>query len=198
MTPCEELGYKVGDRFLVLETSTFQKGAIVELYRDDGTACPLFKGNETKYKLCDGAPGAFIPLKKVQKLHPIMALIQKRDKQAEKVKRQTDKLDRLNEEIKQAITQLESEVERDTGLRCNIYEDGADGTPDGVDVDDPSTWRAGDVIECVSSQERYVTIGKRYVYTGETNSIGGPVLEKDDDGDKFSPVAKYKFISRPA
>ena len=58
----------------------------------------------------------------------IKRLIAKRDKQAEKVKRQTAKLDRLNEEIKQAIAQLENKVERNTGLCCKIYEQGASDT----------------------------------------------------------------------
>lgn len=43
MTPCEEMGYKVGDRFECLADSTFNKGSIIELINDDGTENPLFK-----------------------------------------------------------------------------------------------------------------------------------------------------------
>jgi hypothetical protein len=39
-TPCEEKGYKVGDRFNVIKGS--RKGKIVQLYQDDGTGRPLF------------------------------------------------------------------------------------------------------------------------------------------------------------
>lgn len=44
-TPCEELGYKVGDKFEVLEDCVdFSKGQIVHLYSDDGSECPFFVG----------------------------------------------------------------------------------------------------------------------------------------------------------
>ncbi|MGL5580422.1 MAG: hypothetical protein ACRDCE_05600 [Cetobacterium sp.] len=61
MTPCEELGYKVGDKFIV-ETfvSGFVEGQTVTLYRDFGTDIPLFKGDNEHYSLCDGEPGAYI------------------------------------------------------------------------------------------------------------------------------------------
>ena len=50
MTPCEKLGYKVGDKFEVLtDDDGFEIGSIVELWRDDDSICPLFRG-----KGCDG------------------------------------------------------------------------------------------------------------------------------------------------
>lgn len=61
LTPCEQLGYKVGDKFIVTEhCSTFKKGIIIELFRDDGTSSPLFKGNTLgEYFGCDGEEGAY-------------------------------------------------------------------------------------------------------------------------------------------
>ena len=44
-TPCEILGYKVGQKFKLIEDVGFidlKKGDIVELYNDDGTASPKF------------------------------------------------------------------------------------------------------------------------------------------------------------
>lgn len=46
MTPCEELGYKVGDKFIVVESDGgygFTEGSIVVLEEDDGSPCPCFK-----------------------------------------------------------------------------------------------------------------------------------------------------------
>lgn len=46
MTPCEELGYKVGDTFEVIDSGSYSGsiniGDIITLHADDGTATPLF------------------------------------------------------------------------------------------------------------------------------------------------------------
>ena len=50
MTPCEKLGYKVGDRFIALDDNKLvgrSKGDILELVKDDGTDRPLFKNITT-------------------------------------------------------------------------------------------------------------------------------------------------------
>lgn len=54
MTPCEKLGYKVGDRFRVLNTSLYQelKCEYVTLDKDDGSYLPFF--TDGKYKFCFG------------------------------------------------------------------------------------------------------------------------------------------------
>ncbi|MGL4757432.1 MAG: hypothetical protein ACRCXB_34195 [Aeromonadaceae bacterium] len=45
MTPCEKLGYKVGDKFNVVTNSDgFDVGTVVEMIDDDGSICPLFRG----------------------------------------------------------------------------------------------------------------------------------------------------------
>lgn len=46
ITPCEKLGYKVGDKFEITggEYAGWGLGSIVELVRDDGTICPEFTG----------------------------------------------------------------------------------------------------------------------------------------------------------
>ena len=51
-TPCEELGYKVGDRFMVIAGPDFHyldNGTIVTLYEDDGTESPEFRVDSVMY-----------------------------------------------------------------------------------------------------------------------------------------------------
>lgn len=44
MTPCEKLGYRIGDRFeVVTDESTFANGSIIELIWDDRTPRPRFE-----------------------------------------------------------------------------------------------------------------------------------------------------------
>ncbi len=47
MTPCQKLGYNVGDKFVVLidnpKRYNFTKGSIITLYADDDSDFPLFK-----------------------------------------------------------------------------------------------------------------------------------------------------------
>lgn len=47
MTPCEKLGYKVGDKFRVDHrvNGSVNYGDILTLIRDDGTECPYFSGS---------------------------------------------------------------------------------------------------------------------------------------------------------
>lgn len=58
LTPCEQLGYKVGDKFVVKqEIAGFTKNQIITLYKDDGSHIPLFKGENSRYAICDGESG---------------------------------------------------------------------------------------------------------------------------------------------
>ena len=70
MKTCKELGYKVGDEFVVLKETTFTKGSIVSLYYDDRSDSPKFKliSGKCFYNLCGDDPGAFIGLEHVEKL----------------------------------------------------------------------------------------------------------------------------------
>lgn len=77
MTPCEKLGYKVGDTFTVTcgsgeykttpytikLSSGFTAGQVITLSRDDGSDIPLFSGENERY--CNGpkdTPGAYLSL----------------------------------------------------------------------------------------------------------------------------------------
>ena len=68
-TPCEKLGYKVGDQFEVTEGSTgFTIGQIVELNKDDGSDAPLFKGENYRFQIADNrnSGGAYLYLEFVK------------------------------------------------------------------------------------------------------------------------------------
>jgi hypothetical protein len=70
-TPCQKLGYKVGDKFQVLHNHVcgFKEGATVTLFEDDGSKNPLFSG-ECAYNIADGGPGACMHLDFVEPLKP--------------------------------------------------------------------------------------------------------------------------------
>ena len=62
MTPCEMLGYKVGDEFEVISHHAFKKGQVVTLHEDDGTECPLFSGDGGGAGVFDGVECSFATL----------------------------------------------------------------------------------------------------------------------------------------
>jgi hypothetical protein len=65
MTPCEKLGYKVGDRFEVVEdspTKSLVKGDIAVLRSDDGSGCPDFVNERTGNEDC------CIPIDRLRKI----------------------------------------------------------------------------------------------------------------------------------
>lgn len=64
MTPCEMLGYKVGDEFEVIRHHAFKKGQVVTLHEDDGTECPLFSGDGGGAGVFDGVECSFATLNK--------------------------------------------------------------------------------------------------------------------------------------
>ena len=69
MTPCEKLGYKVGDRFEVVDpeqvTGNCSVGDIIILHRDDGTTSPFFRKEGRDFAHDCGYLGAIKPLRKL-------------------------------------------------------------------------------------------------------------------------------------
>ena len=71
MTPCEKLGYKVGDKFKVVGGTgvSYAVGSFITLIHDDGSSCPRFNGVNAIFESGD----SFFPLdfvEKVAKLKP--------------------------------------------------------------------------------------------------------------------------------
>ncbi len=68
-TPCERLGYFVGDCFEIVakdDLAGFVLGQFVTLYKDDGGHQPLFFGSNDEFSLCDDKPGAYLELTQVK------------------------------------------------------------------------------------------------------------------------------------
>lgn len=71
MTPCEKLGYKVGDKFITKGSYTFGGDSIIELEHDDGSEMPLFKliSGHCKYNNAKGGKeGAYCCFNFVKKI----------------------------------------------------------------------------------------------------------------------------------
>jgi hypothetical protein len=78
LTPCQQLGYNVGDKFEVIETDEdelcgFTTGQVVTLFEDDGfTLFPFFQGenSEFSYYLDGGVlvSGAYLFVEKLKPL----------------------------------------------------------------------------------------------------------------------------------
>ena len=69
MTPCEKLGYKVGDRFEVIDpeqvTGNCSVGDIIILHRDDGSTSPFFRKEGRDFAHDCGYLEAIKPLRKL-------------------------------------------------------------------------------------------------------------------------------------
>lgn len=72
-TPAQRMGYRVGDKFTVTSAAAgFKVGTIVELNADDGSRVPLFKGENSLYRLADNhnSPGTYLSLSRVTPYKP--------------------------------------------------------------------------------------------------------------------------------
>lgn len=71
--------------------------------------------------------------------------------------------------------------------------------PEGVDPDDPATWKAGDVVECVESSSCCVIVGDMYEFLKATSLHIW--IKEDNEGDENgfrSALAKFRFVRRPS
>lgn len=235
MTPCEKLGYNVNDEFVVTENlHGFKCGQVVTLFRDDGSAAPLFKGDNEMFSHCNGEGGAFVhfdhvkPLRQSESLiNQLAKAVKKRDKQAEKVRKHQERLAERESTVTQLRIKLENEIEDATGLQCRIGGEepycemtgvskvgtiqvvGREKTnpfkgtvtwpiPEGVDVDDPKTWKKGDVIECVDAIDDFITDGNQYVFSGLDGGDDVKVAVDDDGDEDQGAYSKFRFVRRPS
>ena len=107
MTPCEELGYKVGDWFYVTESGNgFSAGQKVALAADDGSIMPLFSS--------DNGDRSWQLLKNVRKIDtPLPDLINK-IKEAVEAQREAEFL------VDSLVEEFEEKFEAETGLKCSV------------------------------------------------------------------------------
>lgn len=112
MTPCEKLGYKVGDRFEVIDpervTGNCSVGDIIILHRDDGTTSPFFR-KEGRYFAHDC--GYFEAIKPLEKLDNTL-------KPGDTIERDGKKYHVALEEIPQ--------YDFKPGMMCRVVWDGVD------------------------------------------------------------------------
>lgn len=66
MTPCEKLGYKVGDKFTVIKDSLLEKGTIVVLSEDNGSEVPWFTCGSVRRALIIGSNSDVEPVAKLK------------------------------------------------------------------------------------------------------------------------------------
>lgn len=188
MTPCEKLGYKVGDRFVVQGSKTFDDGSIIELYYDDGTNCPCFKlvAGHTSFR-CYGEslPGASTFLHNVKTVDPLTTTLNQAAEHDAKVKHHAAEHERLMQKAREMLPdgwKLVRDDEPEPGM------------------DDPANWRVGDVLQCTDAGA-FWTLGGNYAIKGV--GVDGFLYVLDDEGDKRflrpdrGTVQRMRFHSRP-
>lgn len=96
-TPCEELGYKVGDKFEVIVVNAcdkpFSLGSFVELSEDDGSKRPLFKlisGSCNFNNLPNNEKGAYEYLEFVEKIEDVSDTTTNKPEEKQKKQPNTD------------------------------------------------------------------------------------------------------------
>lgn len=125
--------------------------------------------------------------------------IAKRDKRKAKLQKAADKLEQAEKEVQRLIAELENEFESIGGISCKIAEMTKPDIPEGVDVDDPTTWQKGDIVCCVSSGgSQLVKTGNKYAFS-DYGFLGMVLIVDDNDGAPYwiDSTAKFRFVRRP-
>lgn len=186
---CEMAGY----HYSGTKNNTVQVG--VNLRGDDWARC---MGLSSSYYKEEGltrinwAPESerSLPVLKRQ----LSEAIAKRDKRKAKAQKAADKLNQAEKQVHRLIAELENEVESIGGISCKIAEMTKPEIPKGVDVDDPETWQAGDVVECVIAATAAFKVCKEYVL-----DKGVQLFVTDENGHNigFPAMSKFRFVRRP-
>lgn len=142
----------------------------------------------------------------------LSAAIDKRDKQVEKAKRHAEKLQQQDAEVQRLIEELSKELSTQLNMPVKIwYVNELDGPgieiefwrndiPEDVDVDDPKTWRKGDVVECIDVTEGnsdFFTVGCQYIFN-KTDSVNVHIKEDDEGDGCLMRNHCFRFIRRPS
>ena len=177
MTPCEKLGYKVGDEFeLTSDHFYYSVGDVATLAEDDGTTFPMFFDR-------DGAPDIAISLCKVRKvgdgkaMDPITTLRQAR---------------KTRDEAEQAYQYAIAGVREALGEGF-LLSDTAE--PD-EDMTDPANWREGDVFEVLDGKACGARFENGIMVRKESDN--GSSFVTIDGSDRWSlPNKAVRFHHRP-
>lgn len=184
-TPCEELGYKVGDEFEVIGDEYGDNiGDVFILSNDDGSCTPLFKHK-------GGKRHGFVCIEVIKPLA-------KKDQLTPQSTAEPDIVARLTQAAK-ASNDLPALIAELNSLLPEGYEVVRTNEPQ-EDMGDWRNWREGDLITIdVDSAYHWWTKGKAYKIMD--SEVG--LIVRSDDGDKYGidghqTAGEFKFHSRPS
>src|SRR5690554_671187 len=196
MTPCEKMGYKVGDKFKVLSSvEGFTEGQEIELYEDDGTDMPLFSGENIYYNHAAGCnPGAYFLLSDVEKITSSISGQEAKTNTITRLKAAHAARRAAEAEYQSALQALREEL--GDGF---MVSEAAEGEPEPEeDMNDPANWREGDLVRCVEGYGNQFEAGRIYKLRVDCSESWVSV-EGDDEGDQNGLHAShFEFHSRPA
>src|SRR5690554_1368778 len=195
MTPCEKMGYKVGDKFKVLSSvEGFTEGQEIELYEDDGTDMPLFSGENIYHNHVGGNPGAYFLLSEVEKITSSASERQAKINTITRLKAAHAARRAAEAGYQAALQALREEL--GDGF---MVSEAAEGEPEPEeDINDPANWREGDLVRCVEGYEDQFEAGRIYKLRADCSESWVSV-EEDDEGDQNGLHAShFEFRSRPA
>ena len=194
MTPCEKMGYKVGDKFKVLSSvEGFTEGQEIELYEDDGTDMPLFSGENNYHNHAGGNPGAYFPLSEVEKITSSASERQAKTNTITRLKAAHAARQAAEAEYQSALQALREELGE--GFKVEAVPAGPEPEED---MNDPASWREGDLVRCVEGYGNQFEAGRIYKLRADCSESWVSV-EEDDEGDPNGLHAShFEFHSRPA
>ena len=195
MTPCEKMGYKVGDKFKVLASvEGFIEGQEIELYEDDGTDMPLFSGENFYHTHVGGSPGAYFLLSEVEKITSSISGQEAKTNTITRLKAAHAARRAAEAGYQAALQALREEL--GDGF---MVSEAAEGEPEPEeDINDPANWREGDLVRCVEGCEDQFEAGRIYKLRADCSESCVSV-EEDDEGDPNGLHAShFEFHSRPA
>lgn len=146
MTPCEKLGYKVGDRFKMIDpTHGGYVGQIAELYYDDGTHEPKFKTSPCTFNCCDGEPGAYYSLDRFVKIDDSESAATVSSDDPRTMRNRILEIDRNTEALEEERVQLVQRLADEGFVLARVDGKVAPGQPE--------EWRVGDLLEITGEEE---------------------------------------------
>tara|TARA_Y100001973_G_scaffold2399_1_gene3578 strand:+ start:4472 stop:5512 length:1041 start_codon:yes stop_codon:yes gene_type:complete len=194
-TPAEQLGYKVGDHFIITAGTTFQTGSVVELIEDDGSDNPRFRlvsgsgifGREAYHTM----PNRMTKIDNSENTQEApVSVEQKRDR--------IIVIGGLIADLQAEEAELRAQL-RAAGFQL-IEPEVASAIPDGVSVTDYRTWQKGDIVRCTTKQGKgtaTLTVGGEYTIVC-IDSDGDRYITDDDGDDVYYCVKScFEFVRRP-
>lgn len=137
-----------------------------------------------------------------QQLKQAMSNLEKRKAKAQKA---NEKLEEAKKEVDRIAAEIEKHYEDIDGVCCSIRfsepinAKAESDIPDGVDVDDPNTWKCGDIVKCIESQIHSIPEGSLYTFIKYKHDVLGFILDAGADDIIYASgnIEKFRFIRRP-